>query len=91
MFAMHYGSIPIVHAVGGLRDTVTDVDEQENGNGFRFYELNSARLAETMKRAMEFAKNVERKINLMEENMKADFSWENSAQLYKDVYLSLLK
>src|SRR5687767_15983408 len=36
LISLRYGTIPVVHAVGGLRDTVRDLDAGRDGNGFSF-------------------------------------------------------
>ena len=55
MIALRYGSLPIVHATGGLRDTVSQINPtQDCGNGFRFEVHNPDGLRWAIDQAMEF-------------------------------------
>jgi starch synthase len=84
MIAMRYGTAPIVHAVGGLADTVRDFDPvTQQGNGFTFNELTPDALVKTTERAVSIYR--ERKLwqALIRNAMREDFSWEKSAQQYE--------
>jgi starch synthase len=84
MIAMRYGTAPIVHAVGGLADTVRDFDPvTKQGNGFTFNELTVDALVKTTERAVSIYR--ERKLwqALIRNAMREDFSWEKSAQQYE--------
>ena len=52
MIAMRYGTIPLVREVGGLRDTVTDVDSPKGGNGFTFQTCDTAGMLWALRRAI---------------------------------------
>ena len=57
MYSLKYGTIPIIFNVGGLKDTVTDIDnENMAGNGFIFKEYNSKELIKTVKKAIKLFK-----------------------------------
>lgn len=85
MIAMWYGTLPIVHAVGGLKDSVED-----GINGFCFNEYSSGRLFDAITRA--FSVYTRDTLKLMIKNaMKTDFSWNTSAKLYKDLYEKVIK
>ncbi|HDN79482.1 MAG: glycogen synthase GlgA [Chloroflexi bacterium] len=91
MIAMHYGSVPIVRATGGLADTVQDYDpRREVGTGFVFERYDRWALFAAIVRALEHYKNpsVWRKIQL--QGMQVDFSWEASARRYEDLYYKAL-
>jgi len=87
LIAMHYGSVPIVRATGGLADTVQDFDARSGvGTGFVFGPYDRWALYTAIVRALETYKHrdVWRQIQLR--GMLADFSWARSAQEYVDFY-----
>ncbi len=87
MIAMHYGSVPIVRATGGLADTVQDFDPRTGqGTGFVFKPYDRWMLFAAIVRAAETFKHrdVWRQIQLR--GMSADFSWDRSARRYVDLY-----
>lgn len=84
MIAMRYGTAPIVHAVGGLADTVRDFDPStKQGNGFSFTELTSEALVKSVERALGVYRKRSLWQALVRNAMKEDFSWEKSAQIYE--------
>lgn len=84
MIAMKYGTAPIVHAVGGLADTVQDFDPQtKKGNGFSFTGLTVENLVATVERALTVYNDPKLWRALQRNAMKADFSWDKSAQEYE--------
>ncbi len=91
MYSLRYGTFPIVRGVGGLDDTIIDLDtDRVNGNGFKFYEYTSEELLKTIERALNFyktEKNIEKDICRI---MKLDFSWQVSAKKYIALYEKLL-
>lgn len=90
MYAMRYGTLPIVRAVGGLRDTVPDIGEPDgSGRGIRFdlFNLDDAYLA--IYRAVEFYYQTEEFQRVRSQVMEIDFSWENSAEQYQEIYNEL--
>jgi len=91
MEAMRYGAIPVVRKTGGLADTVEDFDPKKNsGNGFVFEKFSSHALFGAIVRALETYKYEKIWQELMKRAMKADFSWEASAQKYLDLYRKTL-
>lgn len=90
MAAMQYGTVPVVHAVGGLRDTVIDAGAKNMGNGFRFEEASIADLRTTLSRAATLhRKNPKQWEELVQRGMRADWSWTQSAQAYLRLYRDL--
>ena len=92
MMAMRYGSLPIVHEVGGLKDTVIPYNEYTHeGTGFSFKDANPYVLLKTIDYALSFYndKKIWRKI--VNNAMKQDFSWSKSAEQYIKLYNDLLK
>lgn len=91
LIAMHYGTIPIVRETGGLKDTVEPYNMYENtGNGFTFDHYNAGLLLDAINRAKTLYFE-QRKYwdEMVKRDMEKDFSWENSAKQYKDLYLEL--
>ena len=89
LYALRYGSIPVVRSTGGLRDTVTDIDT-EHGYGLRFENptVESACLA--LARAIDLFANTARVQLLRKQIMTLDFSWDKSANQYINLYKSLI-
>ncbi len=87
MLAMRYGAVPVVHAVGGLADTVHDYrPETGEGNGFSFARYDALALYAALVRALETYRHREIWRQLVRRCMAADFSWQRSAQRYVDLY-----
>ena len=85
---MRYGTIPLVHATGGLEDTVIDWHEdQQNGNGFSFSHYSAVELWKTIQRAVGLYNDYPKEWHQLVSNaMKADFSWNKSAEKYVSYY-----
>lgn len=87
LYALKYGTIPVVRATGGLDDTVTDaLREPEFGNGFKFEEYSPEALYSTLKAAVECFKDKEKWRKMMIRGMSLDFSWSRSAIEYEELY-----
>lgn len=87
MIAMRYGSVPVVHATGGLADTVQDYDPVTGtGNGFSFQAHDPMALFAALVRAVEIYKHRNLWEALQRRCMASDFSWGKSAEAYVDVY-----
>ena len=84
MIAMRYGSVPLVRAVGGLHDTVTDSE-----TGFVFVDKKVKSFNDTVRRALDLYPYHSRWANLQKAGMAQDFSWPNSARKYFDLYKKL--
>jgi starch synthase len=91
MYSMRYGTIPIVRATGGLDDTVEDYTGNGKGTGFKFEKYESKELMKTIQRALKVFQQPEEWKKLMRNGMLCDFSWENSARKYINLYKELLK
>ena len=90
MIAMRYGTVPIVHAVGGLKDTVLPYPN-DNSNGFIFYSFNVDDMLGVIDYALSIRQNKEDWNDLMLRGMTADLSWSRSAKEYKNIYKMLIK
>jgi starch synthase len=87
LVAMHYGSVPVVRATGGLADTVQDCDPRaEQGTGFAFGPYDRWALFAAVVRAVEIFKHRDLWRQIQLRGMHANFSWERSAHEYVDLY-----
>ncbi len=87
LIAMRYGSVPIVHSVGGLADTVQEYDPRTGqGNGFTFETYNPWELFAAVVRAIELFRFKDIWRTLQQRGMAADHSWHASAVRYIDAY-----
>jgi starch synthase len=91
MAAMRYGCVPVVHAVGGLADSVSDfLPETGEGDGFRFLQHDPMALYTAVVRAVETYRHRDIWRQLVRRCMSADFSWNRSAVRYVDLYFRAL-
>ena len=91
MYALRYGTVPVVRAVGGLVDTVIDYNPVTGqGTGFVFDEFTPEALLEALGRAFEHFRKRQAWTKLMKAGMKVDFSWTASAHRYEALYRSLV-
>jgi len=91
LYAMKYGTLPVVHETGGLADTVVDVDrDQPKSTGFVFEDYSDEALRSTLERAIDRHSNYRQWRPLMERAMEQDFSWDTSARKYRELYDELL-
>jgi starch synthase len=87
MYSLRYGTVPVVRAVGGLADTVVDLDENpERANGFVFRMWEQVELFKAIHRAGRAWRNRKLWRELMHRGMTTDFSWERSARAYTQTY-----
>jgi starch synthase len=91
MIAMRYGTVPVVREVGGLHDTVVDADSEGGGNGFTFLTYDTQGMLWSLCRAIERFSNAKAWNKIRTRGMEEDFSWNKSAQLYKDLYRNVLE
>ncbi len=86
IIAMRYGSVPVVRATGGLKDTV-----HNNKNGFVFTQYSSEALWRTLRKAISaYYNNPAQWKRLMRAGMQADYSWKSSAKEYIHIYNELI-
>jgi starch synthase len=93
LYAMRYGAIPVVHAVGGLRDTVIDPGDRElaqgHGTGIRFTPATPLAFARALDRAVKLFRDDAVLAAMRRAAMARDSSWMASAQQYVQLYRSL--
>ena len=88
LIALRYGTLPVVRAVGGLADTVRDLDERpRDGNGFAFTQYDRASFSGALARALRtLRRGGEDWVALRGRAMAEDHSWAASARVYRDAY-----
>jgi len=87
MYSLRYGTIPIVRATGGLKDTIKNLDASgSKGNGFTFNEYSSGALSKAISKAAKFFGDPKRIRRVRERIMQEDHSWKRSAEEYKKLY-----
>ncbi len=89
MIASRYGSVPIVREVGGLKDSIKDFGCKEGGNGYTFTHYNAGDLQYQLERAIKDYKDKKGWRNKMEICMSQDFTWNNPANKYIELYKSI--
>ena len=91
MYALKYGTVPVVRATGGLDDTVVQFNLQTGeGNGFKFGPNKPAAFIEAIRQAVNLFQDSRTWKILMTNGMKADFSWDQSAHRYLEIYHSVV-
>jgi starch synthase len=89
LYALRYGTVPMVRSTGGLKDTVKDFGEWQ-GFGIRFDQPTAGDIVYSVGRAIDLYNNRKEQFNWMREYMMGiDHSWENSAGEYIKMYQSL--
>lgn len=92
LYSLAYGTLPIVRAVGGLKDTVIDYDQDpDNANGFMFYDANPNQLLNLLRRVLLlYIERPEEMLRLKEQAMRSHFYWSDSAKHYERLYQNAL-
>ena len=90
LYALRYGTVPVVRRVGGLADTVVDADplaiQNDQATGFMFGPATSVALAQTLDRAVKAWRQPTLWRQLMRRGMAQNFSWDASASQYMALY-----
>ena len=92
MNAMRYGTVPVVHATGGLRDTVPPVDEKgQGGLGFSFQSYSNEAFLTSLKQALNLYNNDPENFRALQQwDMEQDFSWNIPAGRYMELFRRML-
>ncbi len=95
LYSLKYGTVPIVHATGGLADTIVDTNRtnlaNSTANGFSFSEYSYEALQTTTRVAVEtFKLHPDTWRDIVETGMKQDWSWDSSAEKYVQLYQKIL-
>ena len=88
LYAMRYGTVPMVRSTGGLQDTVVDMGDAD-GYGIRFTHANETDIVDSIGRAVEVFENKKHLLWMRERMMQINHSWEQTVQSYTNVYKSL--
>jgi starch synthase len=92
MYSMRYGTVPVVHHVGGLADTVRDFTPKgATSTGFVFKEYTRAALLGALQRALAVFQDPRRWRTLQVAGMRRDNSWDHSAREYVKIYRRALR
>ena len=93
LIAMRFGSVPVVNATGGLRDTVPPYDPaSETGSGFTFQSYNADDFLAAIDRSLQmFYDEPEKWLRLQRADMAIDSSWTKPAAEYMKLYESAIK
>jgi starch synthase len=91
MYSLRYGTVPVVRITGGLDDTVIDIStDAAHPDGIKFAEYSSRALAKSIRKALALYNEPDLLKYYRVNGMSADFSWEQTAQRYCDVYHQIL-
>lgn len=88
LYAMRYGTVPMVRRTGGLKDTVTDIGDP-NGYGICYNHTAVGDITHSVWRAVDLYRDRKRMQGIRRQMMALDFSWETSVQHYIDLYQTL--
>lgn len=86
MYAIRYGTIPIVRRTGGLKDTIIDFEENESGNGICHDQASVDDICNAMQRACNLYQDKHRIEQIRIKGMNTDHSWEHASQEYIELY-----
>lgn len=94
LYSLRYGTVPVVNNVGGLADTVDNVDEDyanlDQATGFVMKDTSSTALYSEVVRAVNLYQNPGKWQTLIKNGMHKDFSWQRSANAYVELYQNVL-
>ncbi len=91
LYSLRYGTVPVVHATGGLDDSVADFDPASgSGTGFKFAPYTPEAFRAALERALRTRRDADRWARLIASGMAQDFSWGRAAAAYRRVYEELL-
>ncbi|MFS2189019.1 glycogen synthase [Mucilaginibacter sp. Mucisp84] len=88
LYALRYGTMPIVRTTGGLKDSVIDFGD-EGGYGIRFVQASVQDICHSVFRAKQLYQDSAKMQQLRKQMMALDFSWARSTQKYTELYESL--
>lgn len=93
LYSLRYGTLPLVRNTGGLADTVVDATEEnrknETATGFKFDQSTAQALEHTLYRAMDLFQRPRIWRKMMLTAMEQNYSWQQSAHTYVELYESL--
>ena len=92
MYSLAYGTLPLVRAVGGLKDTVVDWDaDPTHATGFCFNDPTASTLLDAMRRSLlHYLQEPARFARVQHHAMNTRFDWADSVILYEQMYQDAL-
>jgi starch synthase len=94
LYSLKYGTVPVVHATGGLANSITNLTDETfaagTANGFSFNNYTPAALGDALDRACETFKKWSTWEKLIRTDMQQDWSWSHSAKEYGRLYAQTL-
>lgn len=92
LYSFKYGTVPVVRATGGLEETVTPFEPKTvRGNGFVFKKYSSQALLDAVQEALFYYKKPRIWKKIVKEGLRQNFSWENAAKKYRELYQNALE
>jgi starch synthase len=88
LYALRYGTMPIVRRTGGLKDTVTDIGDAD-GFGICFEQASVKDIVDSIGRAIHLYQNTTAMLSFRKKMMHINHSWENSAEKYIKIYQTI--
>jgi starch synthase len=87
IYSLKYGTVPVVHATGGLEDTVEPWDAAtQSGTGFKFRSYAPEAFMGAIEQALDVFADKAAWRTLMRNGMAQDFSWAKPAVQYEQLY-----
>jgi starch synthase len=91
LYALKYGTVPVVRSTGGLEDTIAAFDPRTGqGNGFKFSPYKADAFIESVTEAVQCYRKPKKWRTIRANGIKADFSWERSARTYQALYEAVI-
>lgn len=95
LYSLRYGTLPVVHYVGGLADSVVDATDENidavRANGFHFAQPTPESFMTAVEHALACYQDKKVWDQLIKTAMSADFSWEHSSEAYIKLYRKLME
>ena len=91
MIAMRYGCVPIARATGGLRDTVHEASDEEGSTGFLFEGADAGQFNAALRRALSIYPQAAKWKRIQLAGMSMNFSWQQSALTYANLYQTMME
>ena len=91
MISMRYGTLPIVHQIGGLQDSVQSFNPVTGeGTGFGFHDFSGFYMMQEIQEALRLYAEPVAWTKVVKQAMSQDFSWETASQEYLNMYNELV-
>ena len=92
LYALKYGTVPVVRYTGGLSDTVHEFNQDSSsGNGFGFERFDESEFMDAVEKALAYFRHKQYWRMLQRNGMDADFSWHKSAKKYLQIYKEMTR